>query len=206
MKRAAVYLRVSTDEQDTRNQEPECLKICEARGWVPVIFREVASGAKTRRPEWGRVLEAARRADVVAVVFWSMSRTGRNKVQVAQDIRDLTRYAVATVSVREPWLDQPGNGPLRALLVDIMGWLAEGERDELIERTRRGLARAAKLGRYGGRPCVIKADQVAEAKRLRDSEGLSWAQIAKRIGAKPQTVRSALLRVEKEERNEREQT
>jgi DNA invertase Pin-like site-specific DNA recombinase len=171
--KAAIYLRVSTDrcrhcrrdshdpddkcsnfepDQTEANQEPDCLRLCAARGWDPVIVRERESGAK-ERPGWRTVVEMARRGQVGAVVFWALDRIGRKRVQVAHDISELARFRVAIVSVQDAWLDQP-DGPLRDLLVQLMAWVAEGERRRLIERTRAGLARAKREGKRFGRPPV----------------------------------------------------
>lgn len=152
--RAAVYLRVSSTDgrQDEANQEPDCARLCAARGWEPVWYRERESAVKDR-PMWRAVVEAARRGEVQAVVFWALDRIGRRRVQVAHDVGELTRFKVAVVSVQDAWLDQP-DGPLRDLLVQFMGWVAEGERSKLIERTRAGQARARAEGRHPGRPPV----------------------------------------------------
>jgi len=79
--KAAIYLRVSTDGQTEENQEPDCLRLCAARGWEPVVIRETESGAK-ERPEWRRVVELARRGQVGAVVFWALDRIGRKSLQI----------------------------------------------------------------------------------------------------------------------------
>jgi DNA invertase Pin-like site-specific DNA recombinase len=152
--RAAIYLRVSKDDgsQDEANQQPDCLRLCAARGWDPVIIVERESGAK-ERPAWRTVVEMARRGQVGAVVFWALDRIGRRRVQVAHDVSELARFRVAIVSVQDAWLDQP-DGPLRDLLVQLMAWVAEGERRRLIERTRAGLARARANGKRFGRPPV----------------------------------------------------
>jgi putative DNA-invertase from lambdoid prophage Rac len=158
---AAVYLRVSTDRQDEANQEPECLRLCTARGWEPRIFRETESGAK-RRPQWDRVKEAARRGEVGAVVFWALDRAGRNRVQLAHDLGELWRWGMQIASVRDAWVDQPA-GPLRDLLVQLMGWFAQTERDVLRERTRAGIARARANGVTLGRPSAMPLEARAFA-------------------------------------------
>ncbi|HYM46748.1 MAG TPA: recombinase family protein [Solirubrobacteraceae bacterium] len=143
MKKAAVYLRVSTKKQDEENQEPSCLEVCRLRGWQPVIYRERESGVKFR-PEWDRLLADARVGRVEAVVFFSIMRLGRKRVQIAGDLAELARYGMALVSVRERFLDVDGSpelARLRPLLVQWWGWFAEAERDEIVARTRVALDR-----------------------------------------------------------------
>lgn len=196
--RAAVYLRVSTDRQDDANQEPETVALCKARGWTPELVREVGSGS-VARPGWSRVLELARTGRVVAVVFWSIDRVGRSQVQVAHDLRELFRWRVSVVSVRESWLDSsPEQGPMRGLLVDVMAWVAEQERRRLIERTRAGIERARERGVRFGRPSVFTDDVRARVLALR-TQGHTAASIARQMRAEghelaPATIRSALER------------
>ncbi|MDD5367322.1 MAG: recombinase family protein [Gallionellaceae bacterium] len=151
--RAAIYLRVSSanGRQDEQNQEPDCSRLCAARGWEAVVFCERQSAVK-HRPEWRSVCEEARLGRVGAVVFWSLDRVGRNRVQVAHDLADLFRWGVQVASVKESWVEQM-QGPFRDLMIQIVAWFAEGERARLIERTRAGLARAVAKGvRLGRRP------------------------------------------------------
>lgn len=152
--KAAIYLRVSTDEQQHANQLPDCERLCAARGWEPVVHVETESGAK-ERPGWARVLEQARLGEIGAVVIWALDRAGRSRVQVAHDLGELFRWRVQVVSVRDPWLDATP-GPLRDLLVQVLAWVAEGEREQLVQRTKAGLARARQQGKTLGRP---KADE-----------------------------------------------
>lgn len=172
---AAVYLRVSTERQDEANQEPECLRLVEARGWKPLVVREVESGAK-RRPEWEGVLELARRGEARAVVIWSLDRIGRRMFELVGDVRELDRIGCSIVSVREAWLDT--TAPTRDLLLSIMGWVAQHERERLVERTKAGLARARAAGKVLGRPSIAISDQAVKlAQRLR-LEGRSWRAAA----------------------------
>jgi DNA invertase Pin-like site-specific DNA recombinase len=198
---AAVYLRVSTDrckrcrrkkhapddkcprfevEQDEANQRPDCAKLCAARGWSPVWFEEKESGAK-ERPEWRRALEAARRGEVGAVVFWAVDRTGRTRVQVAHDLSELFRWNVHVASVQDAWIDV-GPGPARDLLVQVMAWVAEGERARLIERTKAGQARARLEGKTIGRPPKVGPGVVAAAREYREKwPRASLAAVAKHL-------------------------
>lgn len=202
---AAVYLRVSTarckscrasreacrcvvyvPEQEELNQEPDCLRLCAARGWTPVVYRETESGAK-RRPQWDRVKEAARKGEVRAIVFWALERTGRNRVQIAHDVGELWRWGMEIASVSDSWVDQPA-GPMRDLLVQLMAWFAQTERDRLRERTRAGIARARANGvtlgrpsampllareraRVLGKPGALRAATPGEVRRLLKAEG-----------------------------------
>lgn len=151
--KVAIYLRVSTDRQDEANQEPEARQLALRRYPIErfdhVVVREVESGMK-ERPGWNAIVESARVGDLHAVVVWSLDRIGRQMWRVLEDVRELDRYMVELVSVREPWCDT--SGPARSLLLMIFAWVAQHEHDRLRDRTRAGLARAAAQGRFPGRP------------------------------------------------------
>jgi DNA invertase Pin-like site-specific DNA recombinase len=187
--RAAVYLRVSTDRQDEANQEPDCLRICEARKWEPVIVRETESGAK-HRPQWERVKQMVHRGEVGAVVIWALDRAGRDRVRLAHDLAELARKGSDLASVREPWLDQP-SGPMRDLLIQVMAWFAQMERDRLRERTRAGLARAVAQGKKLGRPATVTPTQLRDAKEA-VLRGAPVATAAREAGVGRRTLRNYL--------------
>jgi DNA invertase Pin-like site-specific DNA recombinase len=192
--KAAIYLRVSTDKQTEENQEPDCRRLCEARGWEPVVYREVESGVK-RRPKWDRVKDDVRTGVCRAVVVWALDRTGRTRVQVAHDLSELFRWGAVVASVKDAWLDQ-ATGPLRDLLVQIMAWVAEGERARLIERTKAGMARARAAGVKLGRR-ALPPDKVTEIRKLAMA-GINAYWICKQTGVKQSTVRTYLKRFEEE--------
>jgi putative DNA-invertase from lambdoid prophage Rac len=191
--KAAVYLRVSTDRQDEANQEPDCLRVCTARAWEPILFRERISGASLKRPEWERLKDAVHRGEVGAVVFWAIDRAGRKRVDLFHDIEEFWRKNATVVSVREPMVDQPP-GPMRAISLFWMAQVAEAERDRNRERTNAGLARAVAAGkRLGRRP--TSPDAVA---LLHKSwrEGNSPSTAAGLAGVPDSTARTYFARFE----------
>jgi putative DNA-invertase from lambdoid prophage Rac len=190
--KAAIYLRVSTEKQSEENQEPDCLRLCKARGWKPVLYRETMSGAK-KRPVWDAVKEDVRLGKVAAVVVWALDRTGRNRVQIAHDLGELFRFGAVVASVKDSWLDQ-ATGPLRDLLVQILGWVAEGERARLIERTNAGLDRARAQGRKLGRKPIPELTQTSL--RFSWKHGLGANATARALGLPESTVRTYFRRFE----------
>jgi putative DNA-invertase from lambdoid prophage Rac len=188
--KAAIYLRVSTEEQETANQGPDCERLCAARGWEPGWFPETASGASTDRPQWRAVLELARRGELAAVVFWSLDRIGRDRHQVVHDLEELARWRVAIVSHQESFLDLPADGPMRETLIRWWAWIAQQERQRLIERTKAGLARARAQGKQLGRPRADQGKLRAAARAV--SNGQAIATAARLHGVKRGTLRDFL--------------
>jgi DNA invertase Pin-like site-specific DNA recombinase len=189
--KAAIYLRVSTEKQEERNQEPDCLRVALARGWDPVYFQERESAVKVR-PEWERLKMAAHRGEVGAVVVWALDRAGRDRVRLAHDLAEFARKGVAFVSVKESWIDQPV-GPLRDLLIQVMGWFAESERARLIERTKAGQNRARLQGKHIGRKWLPA--EVVQKIRDQKTAGVSSFLAAKALGMPESTVRTYYRRL-----------
>ena len=149
-KHAAVYLRVSTDEQTIDNQRPELERVAEARGLVIVAtYAEHASAAR-RRPAFDRMMTDARRGTFEVLLVWSLDRFGRSMAGNVNDALALDDAGVTLISVREPWLDT--GGPVRDLLLAIFSWVAEQELRRLVERTRAGIERARAKGTKSGKP------------------------------------------------------
>ena len=191
-KRAAVCLRVSTEEQTLDNQRGDIKRVLRSRRLRQVAsFEEQVSAAKAR-PEFDAMMEAAHRGEFDVIVAWALDRFGRSMVGNLQAVLDLDRCGVEVISVNESWLDT--GGPVRPLLIAIFGWVAEQERIRLGERTKAGLERARRQGVVIGRP--RRPSDVRRAQALLD-KGHSIREVAKRLRVPPTTLHRALKRSEK---------
>lgn len=190
-KHAAVYLRVSTDDQDASNQRPELLAIARARGLeVLEEYSETESAAK-RRPVFARMLDDARRARFQVLLIWSIDRFGRDMVGNVADVLELDRVGVQVVSARESWLDTTVDPGLRRFLIMIFSWVAERERARLVERTLAGLARARSQGKLLGRPRRMTRRELEAAARMAQ-EGRSVRDMAVALKVPRSTLQRAL--------------
>jgi len=191
-KRAAMYLRVSKDEQETDNQRPDLKRLARARGLrVVVEYEEKVSAAKVR-PEFDAMMRDAHQGKFEVLLIWALDRFGRSMVGNLQAVLELDRRGVEVVSVREPWLDT--GGAVRPLLVAIFSWVAEQERAQLIARTKAGLDRARRRGVRLGRP--VRRVDVKRAREL-EEQGASLRAIAKRLKVPTTTLDRALRCSEK---------
>jgi DNA invertase Pin-like site-specific DNA recombinase len=182
-RRAALYVRVSTDRQTADNQVEDVRRLALARGYEPVVYEEVESAAKSR-PVLDRMLADVRAGRVQAVAVWALDRLHRSMTGAITTVLELDRLGVPVLSVREGWLDT--SGPVRPLLVAIFGWVAEQERTRLIERTKAGLERARRQGKRLGRP---PASQVMlHAARDLVASGVPVAEAARRKGVARSTL------------------
>jgi len=185
--RAAVYLRVSSDKQSTECQRPEVEHLARARGYkVFTSYEEEASAAK-KRPEHERMMKDAKRGAFQVLVIWALDRFGRSMTGNLADVLELDRVGVQVVSVRESWLDT--GSPVRTLLIAIFSWVAEQERNRLVERTKAGLVAARRRGARLGRPRArLDEDHVRELR----AGGMSVREIAASMGVGSSTIQRRL--------------
>jgi DNA invertase Pin-like site-specific DNA recombinase len=188
-RRAALYVRVSSDQQHLGNQKPDLRRLAATRGFnVTSIFEEKMSAVKTR-PEFDKMMLAAHEGKFDVVVVWALDRLGRSMVGNLQTVLELDRRGVEVVSVREPWLDTTSTSPVRALLVAIFSWVAEQERVHIVARCRAGIERARREGKRLGRPpAEVDLD---EALRLR-RRGLSIRDAARKLAVGSSTLHRAI--------------
>src|SRR6476661_562501 len=148
--KAALYVRVSTFDQEPENQLAELRRYVEARGWAAAEFVDRGvSGAKDRRPALDALLKDAKRRRFDVVVCWRLDRLGRNLRHLVTVIEDLNALGIAFVSLGEG-IDC--TTPAGKLQLHILAALAEFERARIQERVRAGLARAKAQGVKLGRP------------------------------------------------------
>jgi putative DNA-invertase from lambdoid prophage Rac len=149
-KRAAFYLRVSTEEQTTANQLPGLEQMARQRGLELVTVYQEKESAAADRPEFARMMKDAHRGEFDTLIIWAVDRFGRSMAGNVQDVLALDRRGVNVISYSETWLELAG--PMRGVILAFMSWVAESERTRLIERTKAGQARARAEGKQIGRP------------------------------------------------------
>jgi DNA invertase Pin-like site-specific DNA recombinase len=174
MKRAALYLRVSTVDQHPETQLHDLKKMAEQRGYqIQAEYTDRISGTRAKRPGLDDMMAAARRGQIDVVLVWACDRLARSTRHFLEILDELNRLNVEFLSFREN-LDT--GGPLGRAVVVIIGAIAELERNLIVERVKSGMRRARLEGRRIGRPALNlnKEDIVRERRR-----GQSLGQIAK---------------------------
>ena len=118
------------------------------------------------------------------LLVWKVSRLGRDMREVIDTVYELADLGVTVVPVKSQ--TGPIGSTMGKLLWAIQAWFAEFENEERSEAIRAGHARAKAEGKAIGRPQVIfrRSDVVT----LRN-EGLSWQEVARRLGVSIGTVR-----------------
>jgi DNA invertase Pin-like site-specific DNA recombinase len=101
-KRVAIYVRVSTTEQDTESQEAELRDYVESRGWTYEVYRDRGqSGAKSDRPQLTRLLADLRKRKLDIVVVWALDRLARSLRQLLEIAEQCQSMGVDLVSLRQ---------------------------------------------------------------------------------------------------------
>jgi DNA invertase Pin-like site-specific DNA recombinase len=180
-KRAAIYVRVSTQDQATDAQEAELREYCDRRGWTCVLYRDHGqSGAKQDRPALNELMADLRRRKVDVVVVWALDRLARSLKQLLTISEECRSLGVDLVSLKQS-LDT--TGPAGRLTFQILGAVAEFERELLRERVREGMAQARRTGKHIGRPARRRfhTTEIEEMKLLR-SQGASVRKLALEFG------------------------
>ena len=186
MKRAAIYVRVSTTnrtrsgdgfEQNPEVQEVPLRQLVQQRGWILArVYSDRLSGAKTDRPGLNSLMQDARRGLFDVVLVWRFDRFARSIEQLVLALAEFKARGMDFVSCQES-LDT--STPMGKAMFTIIGAMSELERNVIRERVLAGMEYArrhgTKSGNAIGRPRrIFDRDEVA---RLRAS-GLSIERIA----------------------------
>ena len=216
MRMAAIYARVSSEQQREENtiasQTASLIEFAKSHDLeVPkewVFEDEGYSGATLERPGLERVRDLAAEGQIQVVLAYSPDRLSRKYAYQILVIEEFARHGVETVFVKSP----QGDSAEDQLLVQFQGMIAEYERAQILERSRRGKRHRAQAGEvsvmsgapYGYR-YIRKTDEVpaayvvdeAEAGVVRrvyemyTVEGLSIGEITRRLNTEGVPARKA---------------
>jgi DNA invertase Pin-like site-specific DNA recombinase len=202
MKRAAIYLRVSTSsksrqgdrhtfDQDPAVQEAPLLQLIAQRGWqLYRLYSDRISGSKEKRPGLDELMADARRGLFDVVVVWRFDRFARSIRQLVNALHEFKQLGIDFVSHQEAVDTSTAIGNVLFVVIAAM---AELERSVIRERVIAGIENArrkgTKSGRGIGRPrAIFDRYQVEQLRK----EGLSLRQIAARLAIGEGTVRRIL--------------
>lgn len=182
-KRAALYIRVSTNEQDTGAQERALREYVQRRGWkLQKIYRDQGlSGATARRPALTELMKDCRKGSVDVLVVWKFDRFARSLNALISGLELCRSLGIDFVSVTEA-VDT--SLPAGELMFQLIGAVAQFERSLIAERVKSGIANARAKGKVLGRPPLrrLTRAETTELKRLRRRQGIPFRELAKQFG------------------------
>lgn len=182
MSTVIAYVRVSTDDQTTKNQK----QAIEGRYKVSKWFREEGiSGAipAAQRPALAQLLAYVREGDTVVVT--AIDRLGRNTIDILTTVEALKAKGVALVSMREGF---DLSTPAGRLMLTMLAAVAELERENIKARQMAGIERARAEGKRLGRDKKIDDATVAT---WRQTHSASIQATAQHFGISTASVKRA---------------
>ena len=166
------YARTSTLEQ-VAGFEAQVRELVEAG--AERTYKEQVSSVGPR-PEFDRLMDALRADDVLMVT--KLDRLARSVHHLGEILQRLESIG-AKLHILNLGLDT--STPTGKMMLNVLGSVAQFEREMMLERQREGIAKAKADGKYKGRKPKLDANQV-EAMKKRIADGESKASVAKSLG------------------------
>ena len=210
--KVALYVRVSTGEQDLEGQERDLRAYVTSRGWEAVAaYREKLSATgKVERPAYDHLLRDASDPERAwgHVLVWSLDRWSRaTRFSLAvRSIEDVEAHGVKFHSFKEPMIDSSEDGSanmgrdlLRAILPVIATFESRrrAERVTVAMRELKEGRRQTRSGRPWHRPIRVTPEKLGVLLKLR-SLGKPWKAIAQAVGLPANTCKSAAWKARKQ--------
>jgi len=171
------YIRVSTVDQNTARQL-DGVDLDE-------VFEEKVSAATTKRPKLRECMRFLRKGDTLHV--HSIDRLARNLADLLSLLSDLIERGVAIRFHKENLTFTGDDNPFQTLQLQIIGAVAQFEREIIKERQREGIAKAQAKGKHCGRKPKLTKEQVSEIKG-RIEAGDKKKALAAEYGVSRQTL------------------
>jgi DNA invertase Pin-like site-specific DNA recombinase len=182
---AALYMRVSTDDQTVEPQRTELRTFCQQKKWtITNEFEDVISGAKAEREGLAQLMEGVRskKYDVVCIV--RIDRLARSLSHFAQLVEEFHRHGVALV-VTAQGIDTSKSNACGQLQMNVLISVAVFERTLIQERTKAGLVVARRNGKILGRPSNKLPDELEQTRIIqawREAGGKDYRLLARQLG------------------------
>lgn len=193
MKHVAVYVRVSSNGQSTKSQEPDLRRWELGHEAEAVWYRDTATGKTMDRPGWSKLEAAIRQGKVSAVVVWRIDRLGRTAKGLTALFDELRERNVNLVSLKDGLDLSTSAGRLMA---NVLASVAQFETELRGERVAAGLAVARAAGKKwgGSKPGVRKkvTDTQLRAIHSMKVQGETITAIAKTVRLSRPTIYSVL--------------
>lgn len=173
------YARVSRNDEEIENQIRVLVKAGLKKEHI--FTDEGISGtvAPMERRGFQKMIDFVKKNEVSTVYFYELSRVSRDLTDLLNIIRELDRMDVCVKSLSPNESFMQCDPSIRSLIISIMGWCAQRERENLIERTNAGIQRAKAQGVHCGRP--FKEFDYKYAKHLHD-DGMTWKEVSDTLG------------------------
>lgn len=174
------YMRVSTKDQNLDRQravlDPICVK----------VFKDKRTGKNAKRPGLEECLKYLRPGDTLVVT--ELTRLGRSLLDLITILDGLMEKGIEFKTIENP-IDT--SKPEGRMIRNVLGSLAQYQREMIVELTHQGLEAAAAKGHYGGRPTRLDGEKVRQVRSL-IAAGETVQQVADTFGVSRGVVYRAL--------------
>ncbi len=145
--KAAIYCRVSTQEQFADKQEEINKEYCKRMGYeIYKVYKDIISGSTTSRPDFNKLLEDMRHFKFDVIVVTKLDRLGRSLQHLLSLIDEFNRKGIHFIASTQSIDSTSASGKLK---MQIMGAFAVVERNIISERTKEGMRKAIGVGKRG---------------------------------------------------------
>ena len=193
------YIRVSSKDQN-EGRQLEAMKKIGINGRD--IYLDKQSGKSFERANYQLLKRVIRKGDILYI--HSLDRFGRNKEEILQEWNDLTKNIEADIVVLDmPLLDttqyKDSMGTFIAdLVLQILSWMAEEERERIRKRQREGIDLALQNGIQFGRPAVFVSEEFKEIYRKWKAKELTAVEAMQKAGVKKTSFYKLVKALEEE--------
>ncbi len=180
-----IYIRTSTQEQNPENQLADCISINDY-GEYEVVEEKQSAYKDSKRSKFEKIKQQIKTNTIQHLICWDLDRLYRNRKKLIQFFELCKMYNCKIHSYRQEWLEQlhkipePFNDIMHALMLNLMGWLAEDESKKKSDRISRavrrkdGVTKSYKGNKWGRKPKKVDYELITEL----HSKGLSTYKIA----------------------------
>lgn len=184
-KRVTIYARVSTKDQHPETQVNDLKRYARDRGFkVMKVYEEKASGKRSDRPEFQKLLDDIRKRRTDAVLVWKLDRLARSTRELLNRLEEFRTINVELISYTE---NIDTTTPAGKALFSMVAVFAEFENDIRSERIIAGMQNAKSKGKQLGRPTI--SDETIRRIRQMQKQGLPDSQIIRTVKVSRNTLK-----------------
>lgn len=194
------YIRVSSKDQ---NEDRQRIALREAGVAEKHLYLDKQSGKDFERPQYKNLIHRLKKDDLLYIK--SIDRLGRNYEEILEQWRLITKEKGADIAVLDmPVLDTRRGKDLMGtflsdIVLQILSFVAESERDNIRQRQAEGIAAAKARGIRFGRPPLPLPDNFQQVYRAWRSKKLTLRQVAQLCEMPKDTFYAKAVRFEKQE-------
>lgn len=178
------YLRVSTEEQRPDRQVDGLKDICDE------VHIEKVSAVSKKRLVFEEIIKKLNSGDTLVV--WDLDRAFRSTVDALLEAEKLKQrgieFQIVTLSIDT-------STPAGELIYTVMAAFAQFERQNLIKRTKEGMAAAKRRGKHIGRPYKLSEKKIRNAYTKIATGESTLTEWAQKLGCSRETLSKAFIRM-----------